>query len=122
MQFSRFVAMLGDGEAHDQLTEILDRVTKAIRVRALADHTKVKGEITLKIKLVSDQKLVVDASYDVTFKEPKAPRPTAVLWLNHHGTITAEDPRQQKLPLRVVEPERGNVRDVVDTSAGVAEV
>ena len=122
MQFSRFIAELADGEAHQQLTEALERVSKAMRVRALADHRGVRGEITLKIKLTTDERLVVDASYDVTTKEPKPPRPASVMWLDKFGNLTPENPRQEKLPLREVKVDRGEVRDADEPAAGVRSV
>lgn len=120
VQFRDFLFDLGEGEAHQQLTELLARITKAMRVRALADHQKVKGELAIKIKFATNEHLVVSADYDINFKDPKAPRPNSVLWLDKFGNLTPQNPKQQNLPgmLREVPGGRGAPRDVVDPATG----
>lgn len=120
VQFRDFLFELGEGEAHQQLTDLLARVTKAMRLRALADHRAVKGQIKLTITLVTDEQLVVGAKWDADFKEPKPPKPGSTLFLDKFGNLTPQNPKQQQLPgvLRDVTARRGAVRDVTDPATG----
>lgn len=120
VQFRDFVFDLGEGEAHQQLTDLLARITKAMRVRALSDHGKAKGELSIKVTLVTDETLAVSAKYDINFKEPKAPRPNSILWLDAHGNLTPQNPKQQQLPgvLREVPRHGGAPREVLAPATG----
>lgn len=120
VQFRDFLYELGEGEAHQQLTEALARVTKAMRLRALADHRGVKGQIKLTVSLVTDEQLVVAAKWDLDVKEPKPPKPGSTLWLDKFGNLTPQNPKQQNLPgmLREVPGGRVAPRDVVDPATG----
>ncbi len=110
--FSRFIAMLGEGEAHTQLSDDLHRLGEALREQAVARHRSVKGALTLKLSLVADEQGVVSVDYDITRKEPQPTRPRSIFWLTKGGNLTEINPRQQSLPLRDVKDVRVAPRDV----------
>lgn len=110
--FNRFLAMLGDGAAHAEVSAHLHELGIALEREADAQQKKVAGELTLKISLTCEPNGVVGANYEIKRKEPAPRRPGSIFWLTKGGNLTPENPRQQKLPLREVMGERTDVRDL----------
>jgi hypothetical protein len=108
--FARFIENVGDGDFHQDASDALFELGKAIQDLALRTESKVKGKLTLTIDMSCDARGVVGVNVDVVTKKPKAKRAPAQAWITKHGNVVFEHPRQTKLPLREV----GGVELVVE--------
>jgi hypothetical protein len=90
---------LEDGQLLNDLTDKLVELNGKLAKQSAAVG-KAKGELTLKIKLASDQGGTVQIDAEITMKEPKPPRARSVLWMAKDNNLANENPRQTKLPLR----------------------
>lgn len=102
--FSVFLASIGEGQLHAELSETLRDSVKQLEAHAL-DFGKAKGELNLKLKISIDREggMVVIAP-EVTTKIPKPARRAGVFWVDKTGNLIAENPRNKQLPLRAVNP------------------
>ena len=114
--FSRFLALLGDGAAHIELSQHLHELGQRLGREADAQGTKVKAELTLKVKLEYEPRGVVSAAYEIQRKVPAPRRPKSVLWLTSGGNLTPNNPKQQNLQFREVKGGRDDARDVGETN------
>ena len=99
--FSRFLALLADGEAEAVLSNELREL--AVACREAAQRTgKGIGVLTLKLGLSADAGGSVTIAYVTDVKKPKRLTSKGTFWQTEGGNLTPENPRQQKLPLRDV--------------------
>ena len=110
--FGHFLAQLGDGYAHAELSSQLHELGKRLDQEADVQNKKVQGELTLKIKLTCEPNGIVGANYEIHRKEPAPRRPGSIFWVTKGGNFTAENPRQTKLDLHEVPGGRGDMRDI----------
>lgn len=115
--FSAFIAQLGDGEAHVELTTELHSLLSHLYKQAQAGGVNgtARGALTLKIMLNVESRGVVGTAYDVTSKEPKPLRGSDVFWLTPGKNLTKKNPKQGELPLRDVSAPK---TEIVDESTG----
>lgn len=118
--FAVFIRTLADGEAEEAISGKLYELLAALREAAENKGGSAKGELTLKLSIAVDARDQVAIKYDVKTKEPAPDHPSAVMWLDKKGHITAENPRQQKLPLREVP--RAKVKDIQADAKPVRQV
>jgi hypothetical protein len=109
--FLVFLRDLGEGEAESELSYQLHELCKRIQEEASAQGSKVRGALSLKLRIVAEPKGPVGISYDVETKSPKRKTSPAVMWLTKGGNLTPDNPRQQRLGLREV----GGTREVRET-------
>ena len=100
--FGVFIASIGEGQLHAELSETLREAVKSLEAHAL-DFGRAKGEMNLKLKISIDREggMVVVAP-EVTTKIPKPARRAGVFWIDKTGNLIAENPRNKQLPLRAV--------------------
>jgi hypothetical protein len=97
--FSSFMRQLEDCE--QDVTEELYKLLSRLH-RHAQNHTTAKGKLALELYIMVDARDQVETRYAIKTKEPPKATPKSVHWLNHQGSLTIEDPRQQKLNLREV--------------------
>lgn len=90
-------------------------------VQAVRDTGK-SGKLTFAITVEPDKSddTVVTLQPDVTLKLPKRPRAKGIFFMDRHGNLTREDPRQLEL-LAEQEAEREAKREA-ERAAGVAHL
>lgn len=118
--FADFLLKVADGDAHEQLSQDLFELSKVIVAQSRAQVKPVKGSLTLKISLVGDGN-VLDVSYEIDRKEPKARRPKSVFWVDKFGNFVEHDPKQTELGFREVGRTRG-AREANDDAGAPREV
>jgi hypothetical protein len=106
-----FVANLAEGACAAQLSEELHELARTMQREAYSRDTKVKGELTLKLRFVAKPNGVVDVEYKIKSKAPAKKTAPATLWLTDGGNLVNENPRQMKLPIREV-PRPAPVREI----------
>jgi hypothetical protein len=103
--FGGLLQSLEDGQLLVDLGRKLDELTIKMMLEANATGSAT-GELRLTVKLKADGHGIVQADSKIDMKEPKPARAKSVLWMTLEGKLTAENPKQIKLPLReVVRPE-----------------
>ena len=100
--FSRFLAMVADGVAHQELSSELQRVVGLIREEAEARDEPITGGIKLTLSITIDPKGHADVSYDIAVKEPKKKRPETLFFVTRGDNLTDEMTKQPGLPVRDV--------------------
>lgn len=117
--FSRFLHTLADGEAESTLSYQLHELMKRCQEEAITRVGMVKGALSLKLRFAIDEHGHAEIAYDVAIKEPARKTSKGHFWLTKHGNLTAENPKQTKLPLRDVGG-REPARQVIDEPPGAA--
>lgn len=102
--FARALEMIADGELiHDASAE-LQALLKRLRSEAEHRHQAVKGRLTLTLTLNVEPHGLVDIRPALTTKAADRKLARGTLWLTPHANLTPNNPRQQALPLREVQP------------------
>ena len=81
----------------DKLQELNGKLTRVAEAQG-----KAKGELVLRVKFSADSGGTVQLDAEFSIKEPKLVRERTVLWLTKDATLTGDNPKQAKLPLREV--------------------
>lgn len=101
--FSHLIATVGDGDLHADLSDAMNRLTRILKATAQERDSSASGRIVLTLDIEVDKKGVAEVEGSYTVKEPRARRHTVrALYVTAGGNLTAEDPRQQKLPMRSI--------------------
>jgi hypothetical protein len=121
--FARLIENLGDGDVHAGLSDDLFDLIGKLRDASinLDGNAKVKGDMSIKLKVSIDARGNVGVDVDSSIKVPKRKRPTAQAWITAGGNLTTEHPRQTKLPLQEV-PRSRVVHEVDDRLPAREEV
>lgn len=107
--FGQVLQSLEDGQLVDDLSIAIRDLNAKLQRQAEAQG-KAKGELVLKIKLQADAGGTVQVDGEIVTKEPKPARARSVMWLTKDGNLSADNPRQTKLPLREIKaPEARDV-------------
>jgi len=107
--FARFIEQVADGEAQITASAELHELGKALKREASAQNAKVKGKLTLSLSFEADPMGAITVGYDVDMKAPKPKRGGSIFWTTKDGNLSAEHPRQARLPLHEVSEEAGTV-------------
>lgn len=112
-----FGLLLQDLEGGKVLADLSDKQSELSRklLRHAESLGRANGEISLKLKFSADTK-TVHVTAEIAMKEPKPVRQAETFWFRKDGTLSNEDPRQTKLPLREVPP-APPVRDAAEPPA-----
>lgn len=94
--FSQFLAEFAHGSVNTKATEKLREVVAA------CIETGRKGAVTIKIDITADGKLASLRAH-VSSKKPEAALPGQVFFTTEAGDLRDEDPRQLKLPTKVID-------------------
>lgn len=99
--FGHLLQDLEGGQLMSDLGDKLQELNWKI-LRCADAQGKAKGELILKVKLNADHGGAVNVDAEIAIKEPKLTRERTVLWLTKDATLTGDNPKQTKLPLREV--------------------
>ncbi len=103
------------GACAQECSDKLFELGAAIRKIQIDRGGKVSGELTLKLKLSTDNDGPCQVHFDVAVKKPKLPRSASVFWLTKKGNLQREDPRQGSLPgIREVPKSKHKEREADD--------
>lgn len=121
--FAHIITQLGGGDVHRDLSDDLHELMRAVQdqVQHIEGSTKIRGEMSIKIKLTADAYGVCGLDVDSSIKKPKRRRPTRQAFITAGGNLTTEHPRQTELPLQEV-GRRGVAQEVPDVSREAREV
>ena len=100
--FAVLVQQIDDGELHAELSAEIKRLSGDLSEHAEKTGATAKGAITLTLSLSAKANGTVSVEADVKTKSPKAKRPGSTFWITKGGNLSAENPRQARLPLREV--------------------
>lgn len=116
--FARFIEDVADGDAHAQLSEELFELAGKLQSEALSRDAKIKGSLSLMLKLEAQPNGMVTIAYDIKRKDPAKRTSQGVCWLTGGGNLTHKNPRQEELPhMREVKPGREAAREIAQASA-----
>jgi hypothetical protein len=110
--FQETILQVNNGAALGELSEALATVVAAVR------QTGKKGAITLTLKVAPASKASTDVlliEADVKAKVPEQERGSTIFYATDENLLVRNDPKQQMLPLRVVDieaPKRGELKEV----------
>lgn len=110
--FTRTVDQLNFGQTQVEMSEELHDLTIRMLNHAKKHACEVKGKMIVTLDLVCDGhgQLGIQASSKSGVAKPKGG--TSHAWLTKQGNVTFKNPRQTELPLREVNNEPGDIRDV----------
>lgn len=112
--FTTFLAQVDDGELAIDCGDEQQKMVRALEREIEAGRTKVAGTLTIKLRYELTKRGTIEVTSDVSAKPPKKGRSGNVFWATKGGNLTAENPRQQKLPLREVPTPRREARELED--------
>lgn len=115
--FQHVVNSLRYGAAAEELSEALAECVD--RARDAGKAATLTLTIKIKPKGNSGQYFIED---DIKTKVPALMKEETIMFGTPDGNLTREDPRQQKLPLRVAGDEKAPVKDVASEPAAVKTV
>lgn len=98
-EFAHFIKLVDDGEAHDDLTNEVEKLLNTLRddAESRGNSGVSKGRITLTLDFAVEAKGVCGVTYDIGTKEPKKNRAGSLFWLTKNNRITNKNPKQQDL-------------------------
>lgn len=102
--FAVILQQIDDGALHAELSETIRDVCKELQDHCEKTSRDAKGRVVLTMDLAALGNGTVVINAEVTSKTPKMARPPSVFWLTKQHNLSADNPRQQKLPLQAVPP------------------
>ena len=110
--FNETIVQINNGATLAELGEALQQVVAAVR------QTGKTGSITLTLKITPASKRTTEVlmiESQVRAKLPEPERGMTVFYATEDNRLVRNDPKQQMLPLRVVEfePPKGELKEVV---------
>lgn len=109
--FQKTLVDLNQGAALSELSDALDKVVAAVR------QTGKGGSLALTLKVRPASKGVTNVvlvESEMKMKLPEPERGMTIFFVTEDNKLVRNDPRQQTLPLRVVEFDQQNLREVSD--------
>ena len=113
LNFSDIVREFAHGTTDKIATERLREVIKACR------ETGAKGSITLKLSIDTKHGLA-EVRAAISVKKPETSLPGGHYWTTEDGNLRDEDPRQLKLPTKVIDAPT-QLKTVPNTTQGGAQ-
>jgi hypothetical protein len=102
--FEAWFRQVDEGALHAEASDEAHRLFAELEDHALASNAKAKGKLTITIDVTASPKGTISVVGNVTRKAPKKKTGESIFWLTKGRNLTAENPRQTKLPLREVPP------------------
>ena len=108
--FQETIAQINNGAAVSELCHALEAVVAAVR------ETGKSGSLTLTLKVAPASKntthvLLIESQ--VKTKLPESERGMTIFYATDENQLVRNDPRQQSLPLRVVELDQKQLKEVI---------
>ena len=100
--FTRFMDLLDDGRAVPVISQQLQKLLVELKEQAEKNNTDKRGLLVLKLAFEVNEVGQVDVVYQCDTKAPTEKHGRSVYWLTEGANITADNPKQQRLPLRDV--------------------
>lgn len=108
--------LLDEGAFLDKCSEQLAALVRGI------EETGKPGKLQITLALKRGTKGAVLITPDVTTKVPEQKADATMLWATSDGSLTVDNPKQQKLDLRQVDPDTGEIRSLGSAPAVSAEL
>ena len=100
--FTRQLEQISNGDLVAAASSEMHELLKAIKNEALLRRRAVKGAFTLKLTFSVEPNGIVDINPSIQTKRADRKLARGMMHLTPGGNLTAENPRQAKLPLREV--------------------
>jgi hypothetical protein len=94
--FAEFLAILNDGEFHQDLSKQLEELNAELNNAAADTGGKAKGRLTITLDFLLKGG-VFEIDQDFTVKLPKVKRPSTVAWSTRDNHFTPQNPKQGAL-------------------------
>lgn len=108
--------LLDEGAFLDRCSTMLSKLVCGVEETGKAG----KLQITLSLKRSAKGALLITP--DVTTKVPEPKLEPTMLWATAEGNLTESNPKQQKLDLRQVDPDTGELRSLGSAPTASAEL
>lgn len=108
--------LLDEGAFLDRCSEQLAALVRGVEETGKAGRL----QITLEVKRGTKGAMLIRP--DSAVKVPEAKLEPTMLWATPEGALTVDNPRQQKLDLRQVNPETGEILAPASAAPAVAEL
>lgn len=108
--------LLDEGAFMDKCSELLAALVRGV------EETGRPGKLQITLALKRGTKGAMLITPDVTTKVPETKPEATMLWATTEGNLTVDNPRQQKLDLRQVDPDTGELRTLGSAPAPAAEL
>lgn len=95
--FSRFLRNMSDGEAEAELSHAFQELNRAVKLEAHQRGVSVKGTLSIKVTVLSDNSGAAKVLYSFERKDPKRSTTAHPGWLTDDGNIVEQNPRQGRL-------------------------
>lgn len=103
--FDELVIQHDSGSLNTGLSQKMRRLMNELATHAHDSGKIAKGEISVKFKFEVEANGRVDIKAESNFKAPGLPKTHEIRWVDKAGHLAGEDPRQAKLPLKVLKKE-----------------
>jgi len=108
--------LLDEGAFLDHCSEQLAKLVRGVEETGKAG----KLQLTLEVKRGTKGAMLIRP--DCAVKVPEAKLEPTMLWATPEGNLTPDNPKQQKLDLRQVDPDTGELRSLGSAPAAPAEL
>lgn len=108
--------LLDEGAFLDKCSEQLAGLVRGV------EETGRPGKLQITLALKRGTKGAMLITPDVTTKVPETKPEATMLWATTEGNLTVDNPKQQKLDLRQVDPETGELRTLGSAPAPAADL
>lgn len=108
--------LLDEGAFLDRCSTMLAKLVQGV------EETGKPGKLQMTLSLKRSAKGALLITPDVTTKVPEPKLEPTMLWATPEGSLTESNPKQQKLDLRQVDPETGELRSLGSAPAAATEL
>lgn len=108
--------LLDEGAFLDRCSAMLAKLVQGV------EETGKPGKLQMTLSLKRSAKGALLITPDVTTKVPEPKLEPTMLWATPEGNLTESNPKQQKLDLRQVDPDTGDLRSLGSAPAAAAEL
>lgn len=108
--------LLDEGAFLDKCSEQLAGLVRGV------EETGRPGKLQITLALKRGTKGAMLITPDVTTKVPETKPEATMLWATTEGNLTVDNPKQQKLDLRQVDPDTGELRTLGSAPAPAADL
>lgn len=108
--FAAFVQEQRNGGLHGELSDSLAQL-----VSAVGEHRK-SGSLVLTVKVTpNNDGSTVTVTDKTKLTLPEGDRGAAIYFIDEHGNLSRQNPRQMEMLLKEVAPVMGEVREIAET-------